>query len=213
MPQTSDCPDSLDDAPVCIRRWVVLLPNAEFNEAALARAIWTLAAHNDTAVHIIAMIDDWADDGQVRLRIALLSALLRQSGIEPTTEFETASTDWVSIVQQVYAPGDAIVCHAEQKWLTGVDRRGVEIRRLSQAFAALHMPVCELHGIVRHPPAMTITRALKVWVLPLTVVIVSLALQVFFVQQAHNWAAWVRQAVLAAYTTAELCLITRLARA
>lgn len=194
---------TLDPAPRRIRRILVLLPNADLNEAMLARVLWTLAGAHHASVHVIALIDDWADEGQVRLRVALLLALLRGSGIDPVEHYEKDTTDWISIVRRMYMPGDVVVCHAEQK--LPVNNNGApHLSPLSTHIAMLHMPVCELHGAIKHQPPMTLLRAIKVWGLPLLIVVLSVGLEILFMHWARNWAMWSRQAVLATYTTLEI---------
>jgi len=203
---------ALDLAPHLIRRFIVLLPNADINEAQLARAVWTLAGERHVAVHVIALIDDWADEGQVRLRIALLSALLRGSGIEPEEHYEKDTTDWLSIVRRLYAPGDVVVCHAEQTMLESGGGMTARFSPLSTHIAMLHMPVCELRGVIKAKPAMTVRRAIRVWGLPLMVILVSIGLEILFMRWARNWAEWSRQAVLATYTTLEIVSVAWIAK-
>jgi hypothetical protein len=202
---------ALDPAPRSIRRILLLLPNADLNEAMLARALWTLAGAHHASVHVIALIDDWADEGQVRLRVALLLALLRGSGIQPVEHYEKDTVDWISIVRRMYQPGDVVVCHAEQQ--LPVNNGGVpHLSPLSTHIAMLHIPVCELHGAIKHPPAMTLRRVIKVWVLPVLIIVLSVGLEIVFMRWARNWAMWSRQAVLAAYTTFEIATVSWMAR-
>lgn len=195
---------ALDPAPQNIRRLLLLLPNADIHEAKLARALWLLAGERQVDVHVVAMIDDWADEGEVRLRIALLSAMLRSSGIESKEYFERDSTDWESIVRRMYQPGDVVVCHAEQTLPMNNGRFLPHFSPLSTQLAMLHMPVCELRGAIKAQPAMTKHRAIRVWVLPMIVICLSFALQVIFVGATRAWAEWSRQAVLIIYTAAEI---------
>jgi hypothetical protein len=195
-----------------IRRLIVLLPNADINEASLAQALWTLADGNGVAVHIIAMMDDWAAAGQIRLRLALLTAFLRESGIEPSVVLEETTTDWVQITRREYRPGDAIVCHAEQRMPTGTRRLAIEFSPLSQYLLALHMPVYELRNALRCSPQMTFTRALRLWVLPILIIVGSLILEVAFMSWARAWAEWLRHLVLIVYTALEIVSIAWLAK-
>jgi hypothetical protein len=203
---------ALDPAPRPIRRLLLLLPNADVNEALLARAILTLAGEHHTSVRIVAMIDDWADEGQVRLRVALLAALLRGAGIEPDEHYEKDTIDWLSVLRPMYVPGDVIVCHAEQRLPANEGRFPPHTSPLSTHIAMLHMPVCELRGALRDKPAMTVRRAMRVWVLPLIVIGVSLVLEVLFVRWARDWAESSRQAILAIYTTLEILSVVWLAK-
>jgi hypothetical protein len=203
---------ALDPAPHQIRQLLVLLPNAEINEAQLAHTLWTLAGEHHASVHILALINDWADEAQVRLRVALLIALLHGSGIEPAEHYERDSTDWISIVRRLYQPGDVIVCHAEQTLPLNNGRLPPHFSPLSTHIAMLHMPVCELRGAIKQMPAMTLRRAIRVWGLPLFIIFGSVALEILFMRWARDWVEWSRQSVLLAYTAAEIFMIVWLAK-
>ena len=203
---------ALDPAPHPFRRILLLLPNADINEAQLAHALWTLAGEHHASVYVLALIDDWADEAQVRLRVALLSALLRESGIEPEEHYEKDTTDWLSIVRRLYAPGDVVVCHAEQTMLESGGGMTARFSPLSTHIAMLHMPVCELRGVIKAKTAMTVRRAIRVWGLPLMVILVSIGLEILFMRWARNWAEWSRQAVLATYTTLEIVSVAWIAK-
>lgn len=203
---------ALDPAPQPFRRILLLLPNADINEAQLARALWTLAGERQAAVHVIALIDDWADEAQIRLRVALLSALLRGSGIEPEAHYEKDTTDWLGIVRRMYAPGDVVVCHAEQTMPVNNGHFPPHFSPLSTHIAMLHMPVCEMRGAIKQMPAMTLRRVIKVWGLPLIIIFGSMALEILFVRWARDWVEWSRQAVLVAFTTVEILTVVWLAK-
>lgn len=203
---------TLDPAPIALARLVVLLPNTEVNEAMLARAIWVLSMPRGLRVHVVAMIDDWADEGEVRLRLALLTALLRESGIDPSVELEQDDADWMRIARRVCRPGDAVVCHAEQTAAVGLRGARVEHQPLGACLAALRLPVCELSGVITRAPALTLRQTARAWLLPFAFVIVTLFLELLFLGWARGWADWARRAVLAAWTTAEILTVARLIR-
>ena len=201
---------ALDPAPHHICRFVVLLPNADLNEASLARAIWTLAGAHGASVQIIGLIDDWADEGLVRTRTALLAALLQESGLSAGVAFEQSELDWVRIVRKLLQPHDAIVCMSEQLYPTRTDGNGVALAPLSRHLAMLHVPVCELSNILIAPPARTFKRAFKTLLLPVCIIAVSLVLEVIFMSLTTAWAGWVRHAVIVAYAFIELVSVARL---
>jgi hypothetical protein len=203
---------ALVPAPHPIRRLLLLLPNVDLNEAMLARALWTLAGEHGSAVHVVALIDDWADEGQVRMRVALLMALSRGSGVELVEHYERDTTDWLDIVRRLYRPGDVIVCHAEQTLPAGKGHFSAHLSPLSTHLAMLHMPVCELRGAIKETPAMTLRHALKVWGLPLLILVVSVAFEILFMRWARGWAEWSRQAALATYTALEIVSVVWLTR-
>lgn len=195
-----------------IRRLIVLLPDAEMNEALLARALWSLSAPEGAQVHIIAKVDDWANESLAHLRLAMVAALLRESGIEPATQLETSGTEWPQIVRRISLPGDVIVCDAEQKLPIHAQGLAVTFKPLSEYFAAMRMPVCVVHGMVRHQPRMTPRRVMKAWVAPLLIILISVVLEALFLHWARGWAEWARQGILAAYTAVEIAAVAWLAK-
>ena len=141
-----------------IRRLIVLLPDTDMNEVVFARVLWMLAGHNGSRVRLIAKVEDWANRGLVEVRVALLESFLREANIELSTVFDDSTNDWVQIVRHEYLPGDAIVCHAEQKLPVRAQGFGIEVSSLSHHLAMLHMPVCELQGILIGLQKMTFVR-------------------------------------------------------
>lgn len=195
-----------------IRRLIVLLPDAEINEAFLARALWSLSASGAAQVHIIARVDDWANESLARLRLAMVTALLRESGIEPVTQLEASGAEWPQVVRRISLPGDVIVCDAGQKLPIHAQGLAVTLKPLGEYFAAMRMPVCVVHGVVRYPPRMTPRRVMKVWVVPLLIIFVSVVLEAMFLHWARGWAEWARQGMLAAYTAVEIAAVAWLAK-
>jgi hypothetical protein len=194
------------------RRLLVLLPDGDLNEAGLARVLWRVAGQHCSQAHLIVGIDDWASEGLAQLRVALLESMLREAGIETKSQLVPGDIDWMQTTRQQYVPGDVVVCLAEHKLPVRTHNFGVEVCSLSQHLAVLRMPVCELRGVVIHPPAMTVTRAIKVWMVPLLIIFGSLALEAMFFSWARNWAEWARNGALAIYTTLEVLSVAWLAR-
>jgi len=95
-------------AGAAITRLLVLLPNCDFREAVLANTLWTIVSRNGATVRLLAAVDDWSDEPRIRMRVALLAAMLRESGLDAEVEFVTG-TDWVETVLARWMPGDVIV--------------------------------------------------------------------------------------------------------
>jgi hypothetical protein len=203
---------ALDPSAQPIRRFVLLLPNADVHEVAVARALWTLAGERGATVQVIALIDDWADEGLVRTRTVLLAALLRESGLNACITYEQNDADWLRIARKAQRAGDVFVCMAEQSYPVQRDRAGLALAPLSRHLAMLHVPVCELSGVLLAPPANTFKRTFKTLLLPALIIAGSLALEMIFVGATRAWAAWIRHATIGVYTLIELFSITRIAR-
>jgi|GEM_PF-1808852 len=200
------------DRPSTIRRLLVLLPDGDLNEAGLARVLVRVAGHTCERVHLIIGVDDWAQIGLARLRVALIESMLREVHLEPTSELVAGNVDWVQLVRQHYLPGDVVVCLDEHTLPVRTTNFGIEVRPISQHLAMLHMPVCDLQGVVIHPPTMTVERAFKVWIAPLVIIVGSLALEAMFFSWARHWADWARNTVIAVYTAIEVISVAWLAR-
>lgn len=199
-----------ETAPARIERLLVLLPAGDVDVAELASALWMLASRSGAGIRIVAGIDTWAGEPQARLSVALLAALLRESGIEPEIEI-VRDTNWAGLVLARHMPGDVIVCHAEQMAPGGAGGLSPKYAPLSHSLAKMRLPVCEISGIV-HPYARNPMRELMGWALPLLVVVGSLVLEIAFVRLARDMAVWIRQLSLAIYSAIELVTIAWLAR-
>lgn len=199
-----------DRAGAAIIRLLVLLPNCEFQEAILANLLWTTVSRNGATVRLLAAVDDWSDEARIRMRVALLAAMLRESGLDAEVEF-VAGTDWVETVLDRWMPGDVIVSHAEQTLPSVATARTFARVPLSQAFVALGKPVCELSGVALTPESGA-KRALASWILPALVIVGSFVAQAVFLRLAREWAIWTRQATFIAFSALEVALIAALAR-
>lgn len=197
-------------AGAAIHRLLVLLPNCEFQEATLANVLWSIVSRNGATVRLLAAVDDWSDEARIRMRVALLAAMLRESGLEAEVEF-VAGTDWIETVLDRWTPGDVIVSHAEQTLPSPAAARTLARIPLSQAFVGLGKPVCELRGVAL-PPERSVGRALVTWILPALVIVGAFVAQALFLRLAHEWVIWARQAAFIASSALEVALIAVLAR-
>ncbi len=194
-----------------IKRLLVLLPDEDIDEASLANVLWTMAARNGAGIHVVAAIRDWASEPQAQLRLGLLTALLRESGLETETEI-VHDAELLRVAVERRRPGDIVICPAGTPTPDGRASLIPALHPLSMVFSPLGQPVRELPGIVR-PRARRGLREWTTWLLPLAIVIGSLFLEVAFVRVAGDMANWARQLVIAAYTAVELASIVWLARA
>ena len=194
-----------------ITRLLVLLPDEDIDEASLSNALWTMAARNGAAIHVIAAFRDWANEPQTQLRVALLTALLRESGLETATEI-VRDADLLRVAVERRKPGDLVICPAGSPALDGQASLMPALHPLSVVFSPLGQPMRELPGIVR-PRARRVLREWTTWLLPLIIVIGSLILEIAFVRVAGDMANWARQLIIAVYTALELASIAWLARA
>jgi hypothetical protein len=129
-----------------LTRLVVLVPNVDLDEAALARYIWRLAAPRQLAVLYLGWTAGPETEAQLRRRLANLAALTRDEGVGVSARPATGE-GWLPALRGVWRPGDLIVAHSELHVRLG----GLIARPLGAALlAALEAPVYVLTGFV--PP-------------------------------------------------------------
>ncbi len=95
------------------RRLVVLVPELDLDETALARRIWSLAAPSKLAVLYLSLSRMTSEEMHARRRLATLAALTRDDGIQVSTALATEA-DWLGALRPRQQNGDLMVCHAEQ---------------------------------------------------------------------------------------------------
>lgn len=200
-----------DAAPAETGRLLILVPDDEFDEAGLTRAIWSMADQGVARALLLTAIADWAREPQALLRLALMAALLRESGLEAEIEL-TLTSDWLAAARERLLTGDTIVCLAEHRISDSANPFAARQQPIASYLAALGHPTHELPG-----PYATGSREsstpIGAWLAPLSVVAVSFVVEVAFARFARNVAGWTRGAVLAICTAAELVSITLLDRA
>jgi hypothetical protein len=139
-------PDGMSLPPA--RRLVVLVPDLDLDETALARRIWNLAAPSKLAVLYLGLSHATSVELHARRQLATLAALTRDDGVPVSTAIAT-EVDWLGALRPRQRNGDVIVCHAEQ---TAPSWRGA--RPLGKVLCqSLHVPVQLLEGFYAGDPA------------------------------------------------------------
>lgn len=192
-----------------IKRLLVLLPSQDMDEASLANILWVLARKDNAPVRLFCLMSDWSDEPQMRLRIALIMALLRESGIEAEAEY-AQGIDWLRETQKRRLPGDVVICHAEQALPDGMNKLSVQLKPISHFFIAQRIPVCEVSGIL-HTQTQSRFNQFKSWALPAFIIVLTLIAQVIFTRLTMGWALWARNLSLGVSSAVELASIAWLA--
>jgi hypothetical protein len=116
------------------RRFIVLIPDMEFDSAFAAQRIWKLANATSAHVQFLGLCTDAAQEPSLRRKLIALSALVQDGGIPSEVKVEIG-TSWMESVKRNYQKGDTIVCFEEQ-------RAGLLHRPLNQILnATLDAPV------------------------------------------------------------------------
>lgn len=167
------------------RRLIVLVPNADVDEAELATRIWSLASPRWLEVLFLSVFRSPETELLARQRLTLLAAITRDDRTHVETRLEL-SGNWIQIVRRHWEPGDLIVCHAEQALSGGNLKR----KSLAQGLvAALNTPVYVLSGFYPELPTEQpkwLARLLA-WLPPSTILVIFFALQVRMTQATWGW--------------------------
>lgn len=94
-----------DDRVAPVRRLVVVVPDADVDESALAQCVWSLASTHEVGVLYVGMIPSPDEDSPARRRLATLAALTRDDRIAVDIQVQP-DRDWLRVVQRVWHPGD-----------------------------------------------------------------------------------------------------------
>src|SRR5512141_2792501 len=125
------------------KRLIVLVPQPEVDEAALARRVWAMALSGRCEVLYVALVRDADEEARVRRSLALLTSITRDDRLQVASQWVFQS-QWLKALRPLYRPGDVIVCLAEQP----VSRLGRSALPLSaQLTTTLGAPVHVLDGI------------------------------------------------------------------
>jgi len=183
------------------RRLVVLVPDADLDEAALARRMWTLAAPSSLSVLFLGLVRSTPDEPGARRRLATLSALTRDDRVQVNTTLIVA-TDWFGALRPLLRRDDVIVCHAEQT-LSGW--RGVR-PLANQLCQTLRVPVHALNGFYAGEPAQPVhpMRRLVFWGGAVVILAGAFLLQLQISALPKNW---VEAAFMILSVVAECALI------
>jgi hypothetical protein len=176
-------PEGVELAPA--GRLVVLVPDLDVDQAALARRIWNLAAPNKLAVLYLGLSTSNSEEPQARRQLASIAALTRDDWVKVSTTL-VVEKDWVQALRPRLRAEDVIVCHAEQI-LPGW--RGP--RPLGRALCEiLQTPVHLLEGFYAGDPAQPAhpTAAFVFWAGAVAILVMAFWLQLQINALPKNWA-------------------------
>lgn len=135
----------LQPYPPITRRFIVLVPAALVDIAAMLHTIWAMARPDATSVLFLGLVGRSApEEDEMRLCLATLASLTRDDQVDAQTHI-ARETDWVNAVRQVWRPGDVVICQAEQM----ISRGLLGWRPLWQSIEnSLAVPVYIVSGVV-----------------------------------------------------------------
>lgn len=125
------------------RRLVVLVPTGEFNQTAVARHIWQLAAGSGSSVLYLMLSMDDTQAAHQRRRLADLAASTTGENVHAHASL-CAQTSWRQALEKTLQPGDLLVCLASHHVSDHLIRR----RKLGeQMVESVGVPVYLIGGI------------------------------------------------------------------
>ena len=154
-------------------RLLVLIPDADTDEAELVRRIWAMASEGVRTVVFLGSCPGPREESRVRRRLSALAAATRMDEVDVDTRLARTG-DWAGSVKAAWRQGDIVVCPAEP-------RVGFTRRPLSQMLQdTLGIPVWTVSGLYppRNAPWRLPLQILIGWVVPLITVAAFFWIQV-----------------------------------
>ncbi len=175
----------IDPAFPPIRRLVVLIPDAETQEAELAQQLWTIAARGKLTVLLFGLRRNAGSVLSARRRLATLAALIAGPAVQVETRL-APDADWLPPLRRLRCSGDLVICHAEQR----LARWGIWPNPVGEWLAGkLNAPVGVLAGFYPrlppdhfHPASRFIAGAA-----PFIIFFSATALQILIHQTTWGW--------------------------
>jgi hypothetical protein len=124
------------------RRLIVLIPNLDVDELALAHEIWNLAFPRGLAVLLLGLCPNPNDEPGARRRLVTIAALIREPRVSVETQLDFGR-NWIPILKNFLEMGDVVICPAGQ-------RIGIFGEPLDLSLAKLGLPIITLTGL--YPP-------------------------------------------------------------
>ena len=165
------------------RRLVVLVPDGNLDENALAHKIWRLASISSLQVLFLGLSPDEESASYIRRRLALLAAAIHQGEVSARSSV-VIGEDWNRAVKKVLHSGDLLVCIARHM----VPYRAIGRRKMGEALAvAFDVPIYLLGGLQvgRSPAQFQLVRSIVAWSLSIAILLAFAGLQIWISQNAR----------------------------
>ncbi|HEX9019364.1 MAG TPA: hypothetical protein VF806_09260 [Anaerolineaceae bacterium] len=95
------------------KRLIVFVPDYRAENLELAHKAHWIAMHHRYDVLFLALVDTEDEMLGAARMLATLKAVTSENWLTTTSRVVT-NRDWLTALQEIYQPGDAILCHAEQ---------------------------------------------------------------------------------------------------
>ncbi len=184
------------------RRLVVLVPTPDLNTASFAHLIWSMASPRQLKVLFISLVSDYAIEQATIRQLTTLAAITRDAWVEVEIQVLHRG-NWLHAIQQIWQPGDVVICHSEQTLRHGVAGR---IPLHQALLSTLGIPVFTLSGVYqeqRHEWHRQLLR-LPYWIILFTIILGFFA---FELQIDHYVKGWTEKLVLCMLLIIEIGII------
>lgn len=182
------------------RRLVVLVPDQQVDDAALAKRVWSLAVSRRLSVTYLGLARDVDAEMRLRRELSLLLALTRDDRFTVETK-PVARRTWLQALRAEIRPGDVVVCVASHQ----IARWGRAPQSVVHVIEASGLyPVLELRDVSIAVPERPSQLQLMWQAVPLVIIGGFFQIQVLIAQAARDWP---RTALLCISVGAEVGLI------
>jgi hypothetical protein len=172
-------PDRIPLTPT--RRLVVLIPDAEFDQKALAKRIWELASRPEVNVLYLSLSPGPNDLARTRRRLTDLASMTNYGHVKASIKVKVGR-NWAQAVAEILHAGDLLVCMARHRATYRVLGRKTLGELLSTSFDA---PVYLLGGSLAGPSRQRqkLLRAVLAWLLFFAVIAAFAGIQIWIDQE------------------------------
>ena len=180
------------------RRLIVLIPDLDVDEVALAHEIWNLAFPPGLAVLLLGLCPNPNDEPGARRRLATVAALIREPRVSVEMQLDFGR-NWIPILKSVLDSGDIVICPANQQ--IGIFREPLDL-----SVAKLGSPIITLSGLYpltrKQAPSFIINAVF--WVVSIATLCLFFLFQVQILRISEEWA---RDTLLSLSVLVEFSLI------
>jgi hypothetical protein len=190
-------------APPEYARLIVLVPDRDVDETALARKVWALLNRRRVSILLISLVTDSYYGPSAQRRLVTLAALTQDKFYTIETRLIFGHS-WIQGLEEIVQPGDLIICHDSQQ-TRSLFHKALPLSEL--VLSRLHTPIYLLSGL--YPETITprpsrILRQVVLWGLLIGI------LGGFFVFEAdidHLTAGWISTLLFILVFSVEILLI------
>jgi len=165
-----------------IQRLVVLVPNLDVDETAMARKIWDLAFPARLSVLLLGLCPNLNEESSIRRRLITIAALIREPRVPVEMQLDYGR-NWTKSLKNILDFGDIIICPANQQ--TGILQQPLDL-----ALANLGFPIIALSGFhpVTRRPLLHFLPESVFWVVSLAILAVFFWFQIRISRISEEWA-------------------------